>query len=122
MHVRGEPTDALAVARAFTEAVNLREHERAAQLLAEDVVVVMPGGTLQGRDAWLESRRRQGPPEHLAESVEADELSETASGAELTGRLVQRWVESGDVANELPVRISYAVAGGAITRIELHPG
>jgi hypothetical protein len=84
-------------------------------------VLVFPGARLEGREAWLESRRRQQPPEHLVESVEVDRLDANETGAELTGRLVQRWAESGEVASEMPVRIAFTVAAGAITRLEFIP-
>jgi hypothetical protein len=111
------------VALAFTDAMNRQEHEEAAELLAPDVVLVFPGGRrLDGREAWLESRRGQQPPEHLSEEVVADTVSETPGGAEIDGRLVQRWVESGELANELPVRISFVVEGGLISRLDFLPG
>jgi len=113
----------VAVVRAFTEAVNAQAYGEASALLAIDVELLFPGGVrLQGREAWLESRRRQQPGEQLSEHVEADALTRTAGRAELSGRLVQRWVETGEAADELPVRISFAVEGGLITRLELAPG
>ena len=51
----------------------------------------------------------------------ADGVTETNGGAELSGRLVQRWTESGEVASEMPIRIAFTVADGAITRLELIP-
>ncbi len=116
-----EVHDGVAVARAFTDAVNARAHDEAAQLLAHDVVLVFPGARLEGREAWLESRRRQQPPEHLVETVEVDRLDGNEDGADLTGRLVQRWAESGEVASEMPVRIAFTVTGGAVTRLEFIP-
>ena len=82
---------------------------------------MLPGARLEGRRAWLESRRRQQPPEHLAEAVEADTVTVTADGIEVTGRLVQRWVETGEVANEMRVRIAFVIDGGLIRRLELRP-
>ena len=111
----------VAVARAFTDAVNARAHDEAAQLLAPDVVLVLPGARLEGREAWLESRRRQQPPEHLAETVEVDRIDGNEDGADLTGRLVQRWADSGEVASEMPVRIEFALTEGAISRLEFIP-
>jgi hypothetical protein len=116
-----ETPDGVAVAQAYTDAVNARAHDEAALLLAHDVVLVFPGARLEGREAWLESRRRQQPPEQLVESVEVDRMDANEGGAELTGRLVQRWAESGEVASEMPVRIAFTVAGGAITRLEFVP-
>jgi ketosteroid isomerase-like protein len=114
------PHSPAAIALAYTDAVNRRAHAEAAELLAEDVELIFPGGRLIGRQAWLESRARQQPGE-LTEEVATDGVAETDNGAELTGRLVQRWAESGDVASELPVRIAITVADGAITRLELVP-
>jgi hypothetical protein len=117
-----DESGAVTVASTFTAAMNRGAHEEASRLLADDVELVFPGTRLQGRDAWLESRRRQQPPEHLVEHVEPDTVSATTEGAEVSGRLVQRWVETDEVAGELPVRISFAVAGGLITRLEFMPG
>jgi hypothetical protein len=119
--VTGQRPDAAAIARGFIDAMNRREHEEAARSLAEDAEIMLPGARLEGRPAWLESRRRQQPPEHLAEAVEADTVTVTADGIEVTGRLVQRWVETGEVANEMRVRIAFVIDGGLIRRLELMP-
>lgn len=116
-----KPASGVTVARAFTEAVNDGRHDDAAALLAEHVEFVFPGARLQGREAWLESRKRQLPPEHLREDVAIDELRDTSDGAEISGRMIQRWVETGEVANELPVRIVFDVADGLIVRLEFQP-
>jgi hypothetical protein len=109
------------IARAFIRAVNEGRHDDAAALLAEDVELVFHGARLRGRDAWLESRRRQPPSEHLREEVAIDDLRETPDGAEVSGRMVQRWVESGEVASEQPLRIMFSVGDGLICRIEFSP-
>ena len=111
---------AAAIARAYTEAVNRQAYAEAAELLAEDVELIFPGGRLTGRDAWVESRARQQPGE-LTEEVTADDITESNGGAELSGRLVQRWAESGDVASEMSVRIEFTVAGGKIIRLAFVP-
>jgi hypothetical protein len=53
--------------------------------------------------------------------VAADVVTESDDGAELSGRLVQRWTESGEVASEMPIRIAFTVTDGAITRLEFIP-
>ena len=116
------PSDPVAIVRAFTDAMNRRDHEAAAAMLNDDVEAVLPGGSLRGRAAWLESRRQQPPPEELSEEVVADELTPTVDGVALRGRLVQRWVESGEVAHEMPVLIVLAIEDGLISRLELRPG
>jgi hypothetical protein len=40
----------------------------------------------------------------------------------MTGRLVQRWAETGEVANEQALRVRFWVAGGLISRLEFVPG
>jgi hypothetical protein len=57
----------------------------------------------------------------MSEAVEADASSVTADGIEVTGRLVQRWVETGELANEMPIRIGFVIDGGLIQRLELRP-
>ena len=109
-----------AIALAYTDAVNGRAYDEAAELLAEDVELIFPGGRLIGREAWLESRARQQPAE-LTEELAADSVTESNDDAELTGRLVQRWAESGEVASEMPVRVAFTVVRGAITRLEFLP-
>lgn len=109
-------------ARAFIDAVNDGRHDDASALLAEDVEVVFHGARLQGREVWLESRRRHPPSEHLREEVEVDELSETSGGVDVSGRMVQRWVESGELAGEQPVRIVFTIADGLIGRLEFAAG
>jgi hypothetical protein len=110
---------AAVIARAFTDAVNDGRHDHAAALLADDVEVVFPGARLQGREVWLESRRRQSPPEQLREEVAIDELRRMSDGAELFGRMIERWVESGKVASEMDVRIVFIVDDGLISRLEV---
>ena len=66
-------------------------------MLNDDVEVITPGGTQRGRDAWLESRTQQPPESDLSEEVVADELTPAADSVALRGRLVQRWVGSGEM-------------------------
>ena len=114
------PHSPAAIARAYTDAVNRHAYAEAAELLAEDVELIFPGSRLVGREAWLESRARQQPGE-LTEEVVADVVNESDGDVELTGRLLQRWAESGELASEMPIRIAFRVAGGTITRLELIP-
>ena len=50
-----------------------------------------------------------------------DSVAEAANGAEGAGSLVQRWLETGEVANEVPVHIGFAIEGGFIRLLELRP-
>ena len=116
------PSAGTALARAFTDAVNDGRHDDAAALLADDAELIFPGARIQGRDIWLESRRRQLPPEHLREEIAIDGLRGTSARAEVSGRMIQRWTESGEVAGEMPVRIAFTVRDGLIGRLELIAG
>jgi hypothetical protein len=53
--------------------------------------------------------------------VEVDTVAATADGVEVAGCLVQRWLETGAVANEMPVAIAFAIDAGLIDRLELRP-
>ena len=61
------------------------------------------------------------PPDQLTEAVEVDGVSQTTDSTDVSGRLVQRWRETGEVANEMPVRIALVIDGGLIRRLELKP-
>ena len=95
--------------------MNARAHDEAALLLAHDVVLVFP--------AHVSRRSVAGEPPPAAAPNTRGERRGRPDGRErgrrrLAGRLVQRWAESGEVASEMPVRIDFTVAGGAITRLE----
>ena len=108
------------LARRFVDALNAENSEEAAALLAEDVEVVFPQGTVRGRDEW--KSRRSGGDEHLQEHVRASDYQEIAGGVDLVGHYVVVWTESGEVAREQPVRIRFELADGLISRLEFLPG
>jgi hypothetical protein len=112
----------VALARAFADALNGHDDSAAANLMAEDVELVFAHGSIQGRQAWLDMRARRPAPEHMEERVEDAEFTETETGAEMEARLVQRWIESGEVAGEQPLRVAFTTADGAINRIEFLAG
>ncbi len=112
----------LDVARRFAQALERRDTDAAALLLAEDAELVFPGTTVRGREAWRQARAGQGQPEHLTESVEDTVFTESDETVEMTARLVQRWAESGEIANEQALRVRFRIAGGLIARLEFVPG
>ncbi len=112
----------IAVARSFADALNRRDDAAAAALMAEDVEVAFAHGTIRGRAAWLEMRAKQEPPTHMGESVEDASFTGTDEGVEMRARLVQRWLESGEVAGEQPLRVGFTIADELIRRIEFAPG
>ena len=110
------------VARRFADALDSGDSAAAAMLLAEDAELAFPGATLRGRATWLEARAGQAPTEHLTESVEDATFVESDRRVEMKARLVQRWVESGEIAHEQPVLVVFEVADGLICRLEFLPG
>ncbi|MBA2740726.1 MAG: nuclear transport factor 2 family protein [Actinobacteria bacterium] len=110
------------VARAYADALDRSDDEAAADLMTEDVELVFAHGSIRGRAAWLEMRAQRTPPEHLEENVEDAEYVETSEGTEMRARLVQRWIESGEVASEQPLRVGFVIVDGLISSIEFAPG
>lgn len=111
------------VARRFAQALGRGDTDAAALLLADDAELVFPGTTVRGREAWRQARAGQGQTEqHLTESVEDAVFTESDSTVEMSARLVQRWAETGEIANEQALRVRFRVAGGLISRLEFIPG
>jgi ketosteroid isomerase-like protein len=109
----------LELARRYVDALNRGDREEAASLLTADAEVVLPGGTLHGREAFLQHGAGAGD----APTREAFEVEEVAEGEELVlrGRYVMRWADSGEVAQELPAAVSFDVEGDLIARVVFAP-
>lgn len=110
-----------ALARAYAGAVDRGADDAAAALLAEDVELVFPHGSLRGRDAWLELRARRGLPS-ISTSTSRPPTSPTPQPVRRCEEGSQRWIETGEIANEQELRVECAIADGLITRIEMFPG
>ncbi len=110
---------ALDLARSYVDALNRGDREEAAALLAPDAEVVLPGGTLRGRAAFLEhgAGAEAAPMRETFEEDEADDGEVVV----LTGRYVMRWAEGGEVAQVVPASASFEVADDAITRVSFAP-
>lgn len=106
----------------FVQALDDGDDDAAAALLAEDAELVYPGETVRGREAWRQGRASQERSTQLAERVEDVSLAESDAVVEMTARLVQRWTETGEIAHEHPIRVRFALADGAIERLEFLPG
>lgn len=117
----GESQPPIDVARRFADALDRGDTDAAAILLAEDAELVFPGTTLRGREAWRQARAGQGQPEHMTESVEDAVFSESDGIVEMSARLVQRWVETGEVANEQALRVRFSIDAALISRLEFVP-
>lgn len=110
---------ALDLARGYVEALNRGDREQAASLLASDAEIVLPGGTIRGRAAFLEHGAGAAGAS-MREAFEEDE-AEDGEVVVLKGRYVMRWAESGEVAQTVPAAASFEVADGAITRVAFAP-
>jgi ketosteroid isomerase-like protein len=110
------------VARRFAQALDREDTEAAAFLHSDDAELVFPGTTLRGREAWRQARVGQGQPEHLTESVEDAVFTESDETVGMTARLVQRWAETGEIANEPALLVRVRVDGGLISRLAFVPG
>ncbi len=111
----------IAVAKRFAAALDRRDDDAAALLLAEHAVLVYPGETVDGRDAWRRARAEQPQASDLDEAVEDAVFTESDGTVEMTARLVQRWAETGETANEMRVRIRFRVTDGLVSRLEFLP-
>jgi SnoaL-like domain len=119
--VAGDGIAPVDVARRFARALDEGDDEAAAELLADDAELVYPGETVRGRAAWKQGRAAQERPSGLSEHVEGATFIESGSAVEMTARLIQRWMESGDVANEHPILVRFEVVDAAIQRLEFLP-
>lgn len=108
----------VAVAERFAAALDRRDDDAAAELLAEAAELVYPGETVHGRDAWRRARAEQPKSADLDEAVEDAVFTESGETVEMTARLVQRWTETGEIASEMSVRIRFKVTDGLISRLE----
>jgi hypothetical protein len=61
------------------------------------------------------------PRQRAAVPFRSAEFAATEDGAVMTARLVQRWIESGEVANEQALRVGFVISDGRISRIEFAP-
>jgi ketosteroid isomerase-like protein len=111
-----------AIARANAAALDRGDDAAAVALLAEDVEVVLPGRSIRGRATWIELRAQRESPQHLEERVEGADFVETESGATMRGTLVQRWVETGEIANRQDLCVEFTIVDALITRLEMHAG
>lgn len=111
----------VAVVERFAAALDRRDDEAAALMLAEDAVLVYPGETVRGRDAWRRGRAEQPQTGHLEETVEDAVFTESDETVEMTARLVQRWAQTGETANEIAVRMRFRVTDGRISWLEFLP-
>ena len=110
---------ALDLARAYTEAMATKDLDALDGLLADDVCVVTPKGTvLEGIEAVKRYYSGDGF-DHLVATIEEEDLEAHATGARHLARQVYRWKETGEEAYARPLETMFEFRDGRIVRIEM---
>lgn len=109
----------LDLARAYAEAMEVKDLDALDALLAEDVSIVTPKGTLlEGIEAV--KRYYSGPGfDHLLVTTEDHDFEERSGGVRHLARQVYRWKESGEEAYWRPLETIFELRDGRIARIEM---
>ena len=112
-------------ARRYREALRTGDLETAVELLAPDVELALPRGTLRGREDVRAYLEEQTALDHLDVEVHAAELEPT-DGSQVgtttvgtTTTQVWRWRDGGEVAYSRRSRAEYTVRDGRIVRVEV---
>jgi hypothetical protein len=111
-----------ALARVYADALDRGDDAAAAALMSDEIEIVFGARSIRGRESWLAGRSQRESPAHLDERLENPEFVETPSGVTIRGTLVQRWAETGEIANEQALRAELTIENGLITRLEMFPG
>ena len=107
-------------ARRYREALRTGDLETAVELLAPDVELALPRGTLRGRDDVRAYLEEQATLDHLDVEVHAAELEPTdGSRVGTTTTQVWRWRDGGEVAYSRRSRAEYTVRDGRIVRVQV---
>jgi ketosteroid isomerase-like protein len=110
---------ALDLARAYTEAMAAKDLDALDELLAEDVCIVTPKGTvLEGIDAVKRYYSGDGF-DHLVATTEDHDFEAHAAGVRHLARQVYRWKETGEEAYARPLETIFELADGKIARVEM---
>jgi ketosteroid isomerase-like protein len=111
---------ALDLAQAYTEAMATKDLDALDDLLADDVCVVTPKGTvLEGIDAVKRYYSGDGF-DHLVATTEDNDFEAHASGGvRHLARQVYRWKETGEEAYARPLETFFEFADGRIVRVEM---
>jgi ketosteroid isomerase-like protein len=107
---------AVDVARAYFEALAVKDFRTARSLLDPDVEIVPPSGRAYGLRKLVESWNGPGF-DHLEVSLEDRNVEPDGGGAVVHATQVYRWKEDGEVAYERKQAARYEVRDGRIVRI-----
>ena len=110
----------MTVAEEFLRAMSDGDGDTVERLVAPDVVLVLGPHEIGGA---AEVRRMAEEIAPLEMRIEPEAVEEAAGGAVVRGRRVQRWRETGEIANQVEVDITCTYgADGRIVRVELRAG
>ena len=108
----------MTVAEEFLLAMSDGDGDTVERLVAPDVVLVLGPHEVEGA---AELRRMAEEVAPLEMRIEPEAVEEAAGGAVVHGRRVQRWRETGEIADEVNVACTYG-EDGRIVRVELRAG
>ncbi len=109
---------AISLAAAVVEAINSREGDRLAPLLAPDVEVVTGRSVHRGPDAAVAWARKE--YDHLTRRYAIDEFRPRAGDALALGSVEYVWSDGGEVADSSPIAIELEFGGELLRRLSLH--
>ena len=100
----------------FSDAFNRRDLESLLSLCHAEIELDGPAGTLRGHEGarqWAIKQWEGNTPVEVA----IDRLEETDDGRVVHhGRLLFRWAETGELAQEVAIRAEFTIADGTVVR------
>jgi len=111
---------ALDLARAYTEAMAAKDLDALDALLADDVCVVTPKGTvLEGIDAVKRYYSGDGFDHLIVTTEDEDFVAHAAGGVRHLARQIYRWKETGEEAFARPLETIFQFRDDKIARVEM---
>lgn len=118
------PTDVSAnvhLVERFAEAFNRRDLDSLLALCHQDIEVNSPAGSLHGHDGarqWALKQWEGSTPVEVA----TDRITEAGDDRVVQhGHLLFRWAETGELAQDVPVKAEFTIAEGLVIRWEAGP-
>jgi ketosteroid isomerase-like protein len=112
----------LAFARAFVEAVAVRDLEAAEKLLDPDVETATPRGTLRGIAACRQVLEKATGDEQFAVEQKEFDVAEIEGDIVARTHEIARWRETGEIAYERDFAVRLTIDDERIVRIVVMPG